>query len=133
MKQDRCTEKRRYPRINNQIRFEIRDNDNVVIADMINLSCIGAYCRVNKPVPLMTSLRIVLPLIYKNRINDVKYVECEGTVVRTERILTEDDCYHIAIFFSDIAASEQKKITDYIEAHQPSAADASSDVSGARL
>jgi hypothetical protein len=113
-------EKRKYPRIRQQMSFEIRENDSVIIADMVNLSGVGAYCRVNKPLALMTNLRIVLPLIYKDRVNDVEYVECDGTVVRTERVLTDEDSYYVAIFFNGISPSEQKKITDYIEAHQQS-------------
>ncbi len=120
--QNTHVEKRKYPRIRQQMTFEIREDDSVVIAEMVNLSGIGAYCRVNKPLALMTNLRIVLPLIYKDRINDVEYVECDGTIVRTERVLGDEDSYHVAIFFNDISPSEQEKITDYIEAHQQSEA-----------
>lgn len=113
-------ERRRYSRINKRLSFKIKTGDSVVTAEMINLSCSGIYCRVNKLIPMMTNLRIVLALIYGNEENEVEYVECEGTVVRIEEVSPEDDIYNIAIFLNNIEGSERDKIINFIEKHQDS-------------
>ncbi|MCP4346997.1 MAG: PilZ domain-containing protein [Desulfobacterales bacterium] len=114
-------EKRKYPRINKRLKFEVKNHDDfVVIAETINLSASGAYCMVNKPVSLMTSLRIVLPLIYGNKKREVEYAECNGVVVRVEEVSREACLYNIAIFFSEIDESERQKIVDYIKIFQNS-------------
>lgn len=113
MKKD---ERRKYPRINKRMKFELRnENDSVVIAETINLSASGAYCMVNKTIPFMTSLRIILPLIYGNKESQVEYAECEGIVVRVDEVSPEAGICNIAIFFNDIEESERKKITDFVE------------------
>ncbi|MDM8525633.1 PilZ domain-containing protein [Desulfococcaceae bacterium HSG8] len=111
----RHLERRKYPRIDKRMTFELQIEDEAITAEMINLSINGAYCRVNKPLPLMASLKIVFVLVYGN---DVDYVECEGVVVRVEEILPENKRYNIAIFFNDIEVSEKKKIESFIEKYQ---------------
>ncbi|QTA91933.1 PilZ domain-containing protein [Desulfonema magnum] len=108
-------ERRQYPRISAYMEFELETEDDIITAEMINLSCSGAYCKVNKQVPLMTHFRIVFPLIYGNEEHDVEYVECSGTVVRAEEILPEENIYNIAIFFNEIEDSERNKIMTFIE------------------
>ena len=83
-------ERRRYPRSNKRIAFTISLNDYDLVAESRNLSCNGVYCSVNRAIPEMTRLRMLLNL------NGV-YAECEGTVVRI------------------IRPSERQKILDFIE------------------
>jgi len=111
-------EKRKHLRINKRMSFKLKIEDSVVTAEMINLSCSGTYCRVNKLIPLMTDLRIVLALISGNEENEVEYVECEGTVVRIEEVSPEDNIYNIAVFFNDIKEYERDKIANFIRKHQ---------------
>ncbi len=109
-------ERRKYARIDKRLKLEVKNHeDSVVIAETINLSASGAYCMVNKTISLMTSLRIVLPLIYGNKKHQVEYAECEGVVVRVEEVSHEAGLYNIAIFFNEIHESERQKIVNFIE------------------
>ena len=101
-------ERRRYPRSNKRIAFTISLNDYDLVAESRNLSCNGVYCSVNRAIPEMTRLRMLLNL------NGV-YAECEGTVVRIEPDTEQAGTFNMAIFFDDIRPSERQKILDFIE------------------
>ena len=114
-------ERRRHPRINKRLQFKVKAEDFDAVAETINLSCLGAYCQLNKHIPLMTSLKIVLALPYSDQGNEFDYVECNGVVVRIEEILSEThlgSVYNTAIYFNEIQESEKEKIADFFEEHQ---------------
>lgn len=102
-------ENRKYPRKKKNLKFEIKPNDSQfdLVGETKDLSCIGALCQVNRPIPEMTHLKLILKL--PNGI-----AECEGTVVRVQKTATDDDSYDVAIYFFDIADSERQKIEKFI-------------------
>jgi len=114
-------ERRRHPRINGRLQFKVKAEDFDAVTETINLSCFGAYCQLNKHIPLMTSLKIALALPYGDQGNEFDYVECNGVVVRSEKILSEahlGSVYNTAIYFNEIEESEKEKIADFFEEHQ---------------
>jgi len=114
-------ERRRHPRINERLQFKVKAKDFDAVTETINLNCLGAYCLLNKHVPLMTSLKIALALPYGDQGNEFEYVECNGVVVRIEEILSEANLgsvYNAAIYFNEIEESEKEKIADFFEEHQ---------------
>lgn len=119
-KQKKYTEKRRQPRTKKCINFEIKTNGSIITAESINLSCIGAYCRVDKYIPYMTNLKIDIALPSDNQESGVEYVKCNGVVVRVEEALPEADVgniYNIAIFFNEISESVKEKIANFVKKH----------------
>jgi len=113
-------EHRRHPRIDERLRFKVRAEDFDAVTETINLSCLGAYCQLNKHIPLLTNLKIALALPYGDQGNEFDYVECNGVVVRIEEILSEANLgtvYNTAIYFNEIEESEKKKIADFFEDH----------------
>lgn len=72
-------ERRRHPRSPKRLNFKLKTQHFDVVAETKDLSCIGALCQVNKPIPEMTHLKMILEL-------PGQYAECEGTVVRVEKI-----------------------------------------------
>jgi hypothetical protein len=112
------SEKRRYRRIATSIPMNLVADKRNVRAEAINLSMSGVCCRVDRPIDMMTCLEVVLLLPEEGAPDEVKYLECEGIVVRNEKTA---DGYHIAIFFSDIAIDAMRKLTAYIAAHGASA------------
>ncbi|MDD5613454.1 MAG: PilZ domain-containing protein [Candidatus Omnitrophica bacterium] len=86
------------------------------ITETINISSGGAYCQIDRFIPVMTKLKILmfLPIIGRNRSHKI---ECEGIIVRTEPEYPADDIdkYNIAIFFSNIAKKDCAKITSYVK------------------
>lgn len=111
-------EKRAHVRIDTVFPIKIKTEDFMVVAEAINLSCSGVYCKVNQYIPYMTQLKIALALPYKNKKRDVVYVECYGVVVRIEDEITDSSTgklYKIAVFFNEIEEAERDKLKKYIE------------------
>ena len=116
-KQKKFVEKRRHPRIRKCINFEIKPNGSTISAESIDLSCIGVYCQVDKYIPSMTNLKIVIALPCEDQEEGVEYVECNGVVVRVKRILSDNggNTHNIAIFFNEIKESEKEKIANFLK------------------
>lgn len=107
-------ERRKDPRLENNIPVKITQEDGDIVTETANISRSGAYCRVSKYIETMTKLKIHLLLpIRKNGKNVTKKISCEGVVVRTEPIPGKDR-YNIAIFFSDISKRDSETIADYV-------------------
>lgn len=113
-------ENRKHPRINRRIPFKLETENSSIIAETINLSCIGAYCLASKPIPFMTNLKIAFELPDHEHKKGTKHVECNGVVVRVEKEVSKAktrNAYNIAIFFNEIEKSEKEKIATFIEMH----------------
>lgn len=108
------SERRRHPRLENNIPLKICSDDFDVVTETKNLSSSGAYCRVNKYLEPMTKLKIHLLLPFK-KFNKVvtKKISCQGIVVRAESI-PGDQYFNVAIYFSDIAQKDVNSLNDYI-------------------
>lgn len=106
-------ERRLFPRIQHDLPVKIAANGYDFITTTQNVSCVGAYCRINKYIPPFTKImvKLTLPLALcrgaKNR-----NVECKGVVVRSED--ESEGGFNIAIFFNEIKDGERKKISKYI-------------------
>ena len=114
-------ERRRHLRIDKHLGIKLKTEGFDLVTKTINLSCLGAYCQLNKHIPLLTNLKIALALPYGDQGNEFDYVECNGVVVRIEEILSEANLgtvYNTAIYFNEIEESEKKKIADFFEDHQ---------------
>jgi len=110
-------ERRKDPRLSNNIPVKICQEDGDIIAETQNISRSGAYCRVEKYIAPMTKLKVHLLLSSsKNGKKDAKKVSINGVVVRSEPVL-DGEGYHIAIFFSDISKRDADFITDYVGTH----------------
>ncbi len=112
-------EQRRHPRSKKTIPFKIKTGDSTIATETIDLSCIGAYCQVDKYIPSMTNLKIVIALPCEDQEDGVEYVECNGVVVRVESVLSNNggNMHNIAIFFNEIDEPEKEKIANFLEKH----------------
>lgn len=112
-------ERRRDPRLENNIPVKICREDGDLVAETQNISRSGAYCYVNKNIAPMTKLKIHLMLtLSEEGKKKARKVSCEGVVVRCEPA-PDGGGYHLAIFFSDITKRDAEYITDYISAYLP--------------
>lgn len=100
-------EKRKEPREEKHLKFRLIPNGQIskFEGETTNLSCIGANCRMNKPIPELTRVDLTLDIVSEE-------ITFEGVVVRSEKI--EEDAYDIAIYFSDIGDRLKTKINDFI-------------------
>ena len=114
-------EHRKHPRINKRLQFKLKTNHFDIVTETINLSCIGAYCQVNKYIPLMTGLDIVLALPCVDEEDEFERIKCIGLVVRVEKVsldANEHKAYNIAIYFSEIEESEKQKLESFVEIYR---------------
>ena len=74
-----------------------------------NISCVGAYCNIDKYVPPFT--KVLVKVNIPNAAAGCK-VSCHGVVVRTED--DRNRGFNVAIFFNEIADAQRKKISRYI-------------------
>lgn len=112
------SERRQYPRIQAKIPLKLAADGYDFITATQNVSCIGAYCRIDKYVPPFTkvSVKMTLPLA-KGRKEEDSSVECKGVVVRSEGEGTSG--FNIAVFFNEIKESQRKKISRYLNQFLP--------------
>lgn len=111
-------ERRRAPRIAQQIPLTISNGSDGGVYYTKNLSASGAYCTVKSFLPLMTKLTIDLELSSSTKIR------CQGVVVRVEPSAPEPRCtqYQVAIFFNDLTDQDRVALRRYVDHHLHSSA-----------
>ena len=113
------SERRKHPRLTNNIAVKLSTTDFDAVTETINLSCSGVYCRVNQHIPPMTKLKLLLLIPIKSTSGiKVRKITCQGVVVRVEpeahRQAGATKNFHIAIYFNDISPRDVKYIGEYI-------------------
>jgi len=79
-----------------------------------NISASGAYCTLDRFIPLMTkvSLRFTLPGGMRGAV-----VKCTGIVVRVEPAVTKGGGhmqYRVALFFTDLSSRQRSAIERFV-------------------
>ena len=103
------TERRKHPRITQRLPIALSANGYDFTTTTQNISCVGAYCHIDKYVPPFTKVLVKMDIPGASaRCN----VECHGVVVRAED--DRNNGFNVAIFFNEIKDAERKKISRYI-------------------
>lgn len=111
-------EKRRHPRINKNLPIKIKNGDFDIVTETKNISCIGAYCQVDRYVSPFTKIKAKISIPAKIK-NNSTYVNCKGVVVRVEKSdNTLETQYNIAIYFNEISKADMSKIDRFVK-NQP--------------
>ncbi len=112
------TERRKAPRIVDEgLSLEVKGGDFDIITHTLNVSASGIYCKVEKEIPLMA--RVQLMLMMPDPAKDGKGsigVEVDGVVVRQHPVIIDGSVKHydIAIFFENLSSKHREMISDYI-------------------
>jgi hypothetical protein len=111
-------ERRLYPRVEQKLPIKVAANGYDFSTSTQNISCLGAYCHIDKYVPPFTKVMIRLNLPRKgvNRLSGSE-VECKGVVVRS--LDEERGGFNIAIYFNAIKEAQRQKIADYLAQFLP--------------
>ncbi len=111
-------ERRQYPRVEHSLPVKIAADGYQFVTNTENVSCVGAYCHLDKYIPPFTKIavKLILPVRKDGGIKDVN-VECSGVVVRTDD--EKKGGFNIALFFNEIKESQRKKISQYINQFLP--------------
>lgn len=119
----RGRERRLHPRVDESLPVKITVNGYDFSTTTQNISCVGAYCCVNKYVPPFTKLALKITLpgaesaapdhpIGPGASKKMSYIECKGVIVRSEDEATGG--FNIAIFFNEIAEAARQRISQYV-------------------
>lgn len=118
MIKNKKSERRLYPRLARELPLKVVANGYDFATSTQNVSCVGAYCQVNKYLPPFTRVLIKLTLPLATGSGNKNFsVECRGVVVRSED--SENGGFNIAVFFNEIRDSQKKKISRYINQFLP--------------
>jgi hypothetical protein len=109
-------ERRSFPRLNdNELSLKLEGFDS--ITHTLNISPSGVYCKVDKELPLMSRVKLMLmvPDASKEKGN-IENLEVSGIVVREHPVIVDGTIKHydIAIFFDDLSAKDKDMIEAYI-------------------
>jgi hypothetical protein len=104
-------ERRRKPRIRERLPIRVRQEGAFEVTETLDLSAIGACCRLHRPLAEMTRLRILLSLPGDGG-SPHEQVTCEGVVVRSESHGAGD--HRVAIFFDTFNETERRKLSRFI-------------------
>ncbi|MDD5561274.1 MAG: PilZ domain-containing protein [Candidatus Omnitrophica bacterium] len=105
-------ERRIHPRLEHKLPFNVAVNGYDFSTTTHNISCVGAYCHLDKYIPPFTKISVKMSLPHKGQADRDTIVECKGVVVRSEDETSGG--FNIAIFFNQIRDEQRKKITAYI-------------------
>lgn len=99
---------------------KIQDKETSIVTKTINITSSGAYCKTDKPLPLLSKviLTLLIPKDNKKGKGDRK-VECKGTVVRTHPVIVDGkpQSYDVAIYFDELSPEDSRLISKYVEQH----------------
>ena len=110
-------ERRRSPRLQSNVPVKIICDNGDIVTQTINISRSGVYCIVNKPVEMMSKLKVCLLIPLKKLGKaSTKKINCEGIVVRSEPVAGSKS-YNVAVFFNDITQRDADCIADYVSSH----------------
>jgi len=109
------SERRRSPRVDNNIPLKISSEEFDIVTESKNLSCSGAHCLVDKFLEPMTKLKIqlLLPVKQKNK-TTMKKISCLGVVVRSAPCASKKG-FSTAVYFNDIKEKDKKLISQHVE------------------
>ena len=112
-------ERRREPRIEDEgLSIKLNAGDFDTVTHTLNVSTSGIYCKVEKEIPIMSrvSLVLMIPDISKDD-KAPRRVEVDGVVVREHPVIIDGVVKHfdIAIFFDNLSEKDKSIIQNYIE------------------
>jgi hypothetical protein len=112
------SERRKAPRIADEgLSLKVMGGDFDFVTHTLNVSASGIYCKVEKEIPLMSRVQLMLmmPEAAKDGKGSVG-VEVEGVVVRQHPVIIDGRVKHydIAIFFENLSLKHREMISDYI-------------------
>ncbi|MDD5156417.1 MAG: PilZ domain-containing protein [Candidatus Omnitrophica bacterium] len=115
---EKPAERRLHPRIDHALPIKIAANGYNFSTSTENVSCVGAYCHLDKYIPPFTriAVKVVLPVTSAGKKRNID-VECKGVIVRS--IDENKGGYNVAVFFNGIQENQRKKIAEYISQFLP--------------
>lgn len=109
-------ERRQFPRASSDLPITVALDDSVHEGRVRDVSRAGVCFYLDRPVPLMTVLRVALELPVDGRARRVTGL---GAVVRCEKISPALAHYEIAVFVHDMSEADRLVIEEHVRARVP--------------
>ncbi len=86
------------------------------ITQSLDVSASGVYCKVNRHIPLMARVQLVLSMPVRTAAPDSTILNIDGVVVREHPVIKDGkvEHYDVAIFFDGLLPKERKLLIQYI-------------------
>lgn len=97
-------ERRRYPRVTEALRLQVRRGASQIATETINVSCGGTLCWLKTPLKPMTRVAVALAL-------PKRLVHCTGVVIRCIRVGSR---YQVGLFFTEISRQDHRAIAEFV-------------------
>ena len=110
------TERRRHPRAEADWTVEVALEDGVHRARLRDVSRIGMCFHLERPIPMMTVLRVGLDLPVDH---GVRRVTGSGAVVRCQRVSPTLDHYEVAIFLHEMGEDDRNALDAHVRLAPP--------------
>jgi hypothetical protein len=120
MKKITKKERRIHPRLAHRLPFKVAADGYDFTTSTENISCVGAYCHIDKYVPPFTRvmIKLDLPINVNAAAGGKSYnLECKGVIVRSED--EDKGGFNVAIFFNAIRDDQRRIISRYINRFLP--------------
>lgn len=108
-------DRREFKRIDKEIAFSLSEDgteDRLIVSSQ-NISMTGVMCYAKKPLDLFKKVKLFL--IIKEGQEESRQIECDGVVVRAERLDDKPNIYEVAIAFQDLKKNSRKILMRYID------------------
>lgn len=111
-------ERRKAQRITDEdMALKIRSGGFDMSTHTLNISSSGLYCKVDKELPLMSRVKLMLMLSASGKPEkNAKGIEVDGVVVRAHPVIIDGKIRHydVAIFFDNLEPKARDLIDGYI-------------------
>jgi len=111
-------ERRKFPRVKDEyLSLKLRLDDFDSITHTMNISSSGVYCKLDKEIPLMSRVKLMLMIPDSIKEGILKKLEVNGVVVRQHPVTIDGAIKHydVAIFFEDLSEKDKAIIAGYIK------------------
>ena len=110
-------ERRKSPRIKDEsLSLKLKLDDFDSITHILNISPSGVYCKIDKEIPLMSRVKLMLMIPDASKEGSIKDLEVNGIVVRQHPVIIDGVAKHydVAIFFEELTLKDKEAISAYI-------------------
>jgi hypothetical protein len=110
-------ERREFPRVKDEgLSLKLRLDDYDSITHTMNISSSGVYCKLDKELPLMSRVKLMLMIPDPVKESTLRNLEVNGAVVRQHPVVIDGVVKHydVAIFFEDLSEKDKELIAGYI-------------------
>ena len=111
-------ERRAYPRVKDEgLALKLNTGEFDMITHTLDVSASGLYCKVDKEIPLMSRVKMILMVPdTSGESKATKSVEVEGVVVREHPVIINGrkKHYDVAIFFDNLSPKNRDVIANYV-------------------